>query len=716
MRYVYIFIKIFFKLFYRVDVINGDIINKLGGRCILISNRVSVLDEILLALFVANRNNILLCNNKKLFTILKVLYKDVMLLNELTGARALIRAIKELRQGYCLTIFPEGRISTTGGLMKIYEGPGVIAHKAQAPIVPVRIEGAQRARFFSRQPGKQKLRLLPKITLTILPPVQMRPPEELSGARQRRWLADRLYDVMTEAAFETAPWRRHLMEALLDARRLHGGGRKVVEDIQRRPLSFDRMLAGAHVLGHALARMTPEEKTVGVLLPTSAGCLLTLLGLLTGGRTPAMLNFSTGAVNMAAACKAARVKTIVTSRKFVEMGKLEETIAVLQQQARIIWLEDVRDAIGPAAKLRGLLLARLGHAGLSLSGADLDPESAAVILFTSGSEGVPKGVVLSHKNILANASQVLARIDLTASDNVFNALPMFHALGLSAGVFLPLVAGSRLFLYPSPLHYKIIPELVYDTDATVFFATDTFLAGYARNAHPYDFYNVRYVVAGAERVKKETRETWMEKFGLRIFEGYGATETAPVLSVNTPMHFRSGTVGRLLPRIEARIEPVEGISGAGRLVVRGPNVMKGYLRADNPGVIEPPPEGWYDTGDIVSIDEDGFVTIQGRAKRFAKIGGEMVSLTAVENVINAAFPEAAHAVVSIPDKKKGESLVLITTHPEMARRELAKAMKEAGAAELFIPRGIVIVEEIPVLGSGKTDYVTLQSLAREQAA
>ncbi len=709
--------RLLFRLFYRVEVHGLEKFEEAGPRAVIVPNHMSYLDGPLLASwlpegtqFAVNTftaRGLLVRLASKVFDLLPVDPTNPM------ATRTLIRAVQEDRR---VVIFPEGRISVTGGLMKIYEGPGIIAHKADAPIVPVRIEGAQRARFFSRQPDKQRLRLFPKIVITVLDPVRMDPPEDMPASRQRKYLADRLYDVMTEAAFRTSPWRRHLMEAVLDARAAHGGSRKIVEDIMRTPLSFDRLIAGCHVLGRRLAHMTPGEETVGVLLPTSAGCLVTLLGLLTCGRTPAMMNFSTGAVNMVAAAKAARVKTIVTSRRFVEQGGLEETLEILAEQARIIWLEDVREEIGTLERLRGLLMAKLGHAGLRMAGADLDPQKAAVILFTSGSEGVPKGVVLSHANLLANASQVLARIDLNASDIVFNALPMFHALGLSAGVFLPLVAGARLFLYPSPLHYKIIPELVYDTDATVFFGTDTFLAGYARNAHPYDFYNVRYVVAGAERVRRETREVWMEKFGLRIYEGYGATETSPVLSVNTPMHFRSGTVGRLLPCIEARIEPVEGIAEGGRLVVRGPNVMKGYLRADTPGVIEPPEDGWYDTGDIVTMDEDGFVIIQGRAKRFAKIGGEMVSLTAVENVIGAAFPEEAHAVVNVPDRRKGEKLVLITTREGLTRRELARAMKEAGAPELYVPREILVVEELPVLGSGKTDDVTLTAMAREKFA
>ncbi len=708
---------ILFRLFYRVEVKGLEHLRDVGDRAVIISNHVSWLDGPILATFLPRDTAYAVHTAEADRPIVRLLSRIFHLLpidpvNPM-AIRTLIHAVEENRK---VVIFPEGRISTTGGLMKIYEGPGLIAHKANAPIVPIFIRGAERARFFSRQPHRQRLRLFPKITVTIQPPVEMAAPEGLSAPRLRKYLADRLYDVMAAAAFRSQPWRRHLMEAIIDVKRDHGAKRRVLEDIQRTPLSMKRLLAGCYILGGKLAAATPGEKTVGVLLPTSAACLVTLLGLLARGRTPAMLNFSTGAVNMAAACKAAQVKTIVTSRRFIEQGGLEEMLEVLGKQARVLYLEDVRERIGVADKIKGLALASMNRAGLRLAGANMDPDEAAVILFTSGSEGVPKGVVLSHANVLANAYQVLAIIDLNPSDIIFNALPMFHALGLSAGVFLPMVAGARLFLYPSPLHYKIIPELVYDTDATVFFGTDTFLNGYARNAHPYDFYNVRYVVAGAERVKEQTRQEWMEKFGLRIYEGYGATETSPVLSVNTPMHFRSGTVGRLLPDVQYRIDPVEGIEEGGRLVVKGPNVMKGYLRADTPGVIEAPADGWYDTGDIVEIDEDGFVIIKGRAKRFAKIGGEMVSLTAVENAIAKAWPDAAHAVVAVPDKKKGEQLVLITTEEGLERRKIAKALKEQGAPELWLPRNVMHVEELPVLGSGKTDYVTLQQMAREMMA
>jgi len=261
-----------------------------------------------------------------------------------------------------------------------------------------------------------------------------------------------------------------------------------------------------------------------------------------------------------------------------------------------------------------------------------------------------------------------------------------------------------------------VPELVYDTNATILFGTDTFLTGYARMANAYDFYSVRYVFAGAERVRDETRNVWSSKFGLRILEGYGATETAPVIAVNTPMHYRPGSVGRFLPGIRHRIEPVPGIEKGGRLFISGPNVMLGYLRAENPGVIEPPEEGWHDMGDIVEVDELGFVTIAGRAKRFAKIGGEMVSLTAAETQAADLWPDNQHAVVSIPDDRKGEQLVLVTDRPDADREALSAHAKANGIAEIMVPRTVVVSDSVPLLATGKVDYPAVQALAEEKAA
>jgi acyl-[acyl-carrier-protein]-phospholipid O-acyltransferase / long-chain-fatty-acid--[acyl-carrier-protein] ligase len=293
---------------------------------------------------------------------------------------------------------------------------------------------------------------------------------------------------------------------------------------------------------------------------------------------------------------------------------------------------------------------------------------------------------------------------------VLNAMPVFHAFGLTAGTVLPLLYGVPSFLYPSPLHYKIVPELIYDNDTTIVFGTDTFLNGWARFAHPYDFYAVRYIFAGAEKVREATRRLYADRFGVRLLEGYGATETAPVLSFNTAMHNRFGSAGRFLPGIEWRLDPVPGVEEGGRLQVRGPNIMLGYMRASAPGVIDPPPDGWYDTGDICRIDADGFLYIIGRAKRFAKIAGEMVSMASAEALAMAAWPEAAHAVIAVPDPRKGEALVLVTTASEAGASALLALARERGTPEIMVPRTIRVVGALPLLATGKTDYPAVQHL------
>jgi acyl-[acyl-carrier-protein]-phospholipid O-acyltransferase/long-chain-fatty-acid--[acyl-carrier-protein] ligase len=455
-------------------------------------------------------------------------------------------------------------------------------------------------------------------------------------------------------------------------------------------MSYRGLVTASYALGHVIAKRTERLERVGVLLPTSRGAVVTFFALQATARVPAMLNFSTGPASALAACRAAEISLVLTSRRFVEKAKLEPLVTALASQVTIVYLEDVRGQIGVGARFAALCRSLLSKPQRRSERAN----EPGVVLFTSGSEGTPKGVVLSHKNLLANRHQLAVVVDVSPKDVVLNALPVFHSFGLTGGLLLPLLAGVRTFLYPSPLHYRTVPELAYGIDATILFGTDTFLAGYARVADPYDFYTVRYVFAGAERVKPETRRAWFEKFGIRILEGYGTTETAPALAVNTAMHFRPGTVGRLLPGIEHRLERVEGIAGGGRLFVRGPNVMLGYLRVENPGVLQPPPEGWYDTGDIVDVDADGFVSIKGRAKRFAKIAGEMVPLGVVEDLVAKIWPQSTHAVVALPDPKRGE---------------------QAGLPEIYVPRSIAKVKSVPLLGTGKVDYVNVRQLASELA-
>jgi acyl-[acyl-carrier-protein]-phospholipid O-acyltransferase/long-chain-fatty-acid--[acyl-carrier-protein] ligase len=614
--------------------------------------------------------------------------------------------IKLVASGEPVVIFPEGRITVTGSIMKVYDGTAMIADKADAVVVPIRIEGAQRSHLSYLKNGEIKRAWFPKVTISILPSVKLSIDEALRGKLRRNAAGAALQDVMVDAVVKTAMLDRTLFEALAHAHRDRGTGKPILTDALGTELSYRKLILGAQVLSRKLESGTRIGENVGLLLPNSAGVAVVFMALQSIGRTPAMLNFSAGSVNVLAAMKAAEVKTVLTSKAFVEKGKLDKLIAAIATEARVIYLEDVRVGITAADKIRGLI------AG-SKPRIRRDAEDPAVVLFTSGSEGTPKGVVLSHRNILANAAQALARVDANANDKVFNVLPVFHSFGLTGGMIMPLLAGIPIYMYPSPLHYRIVPELIYQSGATILFGTDTFLSGYARSAHAYDFRTLRLVVAGAEAVKDRTRQVYMERYGIRVLEGYGVTETAPVLAMNTPMFNRPGTVGRLSPLMEYRLDPVSGIEDGGRLSVRGPNVMLGYLRAENPGVLEPLPGGWHDTGDIVTIDAAGFIAIKGRAKRFAKIAGEMISLSAVEATAAALWPQAISVAVSLPDPRKGERIVLLTTQKDADRAAMQRQTKANGGSDLSGPSDIRVVDSVPLLGSGKTDYVASTVLARE---
>ena len=700
-----------FRLLYRVELRGWENIAKAGNRSVIVVNHVSFLDAALLATFLPGRPTFAINTEiaKKWWVQPALQVIDVFPLDP-SSPFALKRLTNGVREGRHCVIFPEGRITVTGALMKIYEGPGLIADRSGAAVLPIRIDGAQFTPF-SRLKGKVRLRWFPKITMTMLPPTYFDLPQTLKGRERRRIIAHKLYDLLSEMMFATSNTQGSLFTALTDARAIHGGGFEALEDMERQPVSYNRLITMSLILGQRFKQFSTPGERVGLLLPNTVGVVGTFFGLQAVGRVPAMLNFSSGLKNMLSACFTAQIRTIISARRFVELAGLESLIIELEQVAEIVYLEDLKKQITFLAKLRGLVLGRL--AGIVRLGA-IAGEKPAVVLFTSGSEGVPKGVVLSHRNIIANIRQLSARIDYNPTDIVFNALPVFHSFGLTGGLLLPTLSGIKTFLYPSPLHYRIIPEMVYDSNATILFGTDTFLKGYARVSNPYDYYSVRYVFAGAEKVKDETRQVWMETFGLRIFEGYGATETSPALTTNTAMHYRPGTVGRFLPGISYRLESIPGIKTGGRLYVAGPNVMQGYLRAENPGQLEPPPDGWYDTGDIVEIDGDGFVKIVGRAKRFAKVGGEMVSLTAVESHAHSVWPGFGHAVVALLDPKRGEQLVLLSDCPDAVRGVLLEDAKKQGIPELMVPKKIKIIEKIPVLGTGKTDYVLLKLLAQAE--
>jgi acyl-[acyl-carrier-protein]-phospholipid O-acyltransferase / long-chain-fatty-acid--[acyl-carrier-protein] ligase len=627
-----------------------------------------------------------------------------------TSPMAMKSIIKLIDAGRPVVIFPEGRITLTGNLMKVYDGPAFVAAKTQATIIPIRLDGASRT-YFSRLSGKYPRRFFPQITISILPPTSITMPATGTAKLRRRKAGEAMRRLMQEMLFASRP-EQSLIGALIDAMQIFGRSRRLVEDIKQIEYSYGDLLKMTLMLGRLAARLSKPGEHIGLLLPNIAPTLGLLIGLSAFRRVPAMLNYTAGTEGMQNACIAGDVHTILTSKAFLEQAKIADKVSALKN-VRLVFLEDLRENLSIADKLWWIGFARWFPRIAKPSGGS--PEDAAVILFTSGSEGKPKGVVLSHRAILANIAQIRAVVDFSVDDKVLNALPVFHSFGLTAGALLPLLTGARIFLYPTPLHYRIIPELAYDRSCTVLFGTSTFLGNYARFAHPYDFYKLRYVIAGAEKLSPAVRDTWFEKFGIRIFEGYGATETAPVLAVNTPMAYRSGTVGQLLPGISFRLTPVPGIERGGVLHVSGPNVMSGYLKFENPGQLMPPESeagiGWYDTGDVVEIDEDDFLRIVGRIKRFAKIAGEMISLESVEKLAVTASPAFFHAASTQEDAQRGEAIVLFTTDPNLNRESLQQVSRENGYPEIVVPRKIVALEILPLLGTGKIDYVSLQQLA-----
>lgn len=701
------------KLFFRVEV-RGTMQHH--PKMLIISNHQSFLDGIIIGAFLPVEPYWLVHSTIARQWHFKILLKLIHYLEIDTSSPMVMKvAMEKIESGKPVAIFPEGRITITGSLMKIYEGTGFMAAKTGAMVVPVHLSGPRYAKWFSRMSGDFPQRWFPKITLTIHPPRFMPMPEAPTGKERRRIAGDQMRRLMEEV--EVASRKdTTIYEAFLDAAGTYGRHRKFIEDIQFKPESYGHAIKASMALGRLVGKFTEPGEVVGVLLPNVSTTVYLLFGLFATRRVPAMMNYTAGLDGMQSALRAAKIRHILTSRAFLEKAKLT-LIAAKLQNVEIVYLEDLRPRFTLADKL-WLMLWAVRFPRLAMERPR--PEDPAVVLFTSGSEGKPKGVVLSHRNILVNIDQVKAKVPFSSKDKLLASMPVFHSFGLTVTVLLPILNGCRLFLYPSPLHYRVVPELAYDRDCTVLFGTNTFLKHYANRAHPLDLHMVRYVVTGAEKLTEEVRRIYADKFGVRVIEGYGATECAPIVAANSPARNKPGTVGELMPAMEYRIEPVPGIDEGGILHVRGPNVMLGYWKEANPGVLEPPQSlygpGWYSTGDLAVVDSDGCVALKGRMKRFAKVAGEMVSLEVTEILAGRASPHKIHASTAVPDANRGEMVVLVTSDAALKRDQLQQAARELGIPELAIPRRILYIDKVPLLGSGKKDYPAVARLVEQALA
>ena len=716
------FVRFCLRAFFHIFKVRCNIkfdLKNLPSKGVYVSNHVSYLDPILLFAFLPGNPIFALNGHLYRRRFIRFLMKtaDIMEYNPIEPAD-LKELINKVNNDRLVVIFAEGRITESGGLMKIYEAPGLLADKTKAPIIPIWIEGPQYG-YFSKTKGKLPHRPLPKMLITVGAPKSFKLKDELR--HQRDHLSNEVYQILMDMQFEiTYNPDISIFAQLVKTSKVYSKKGfffkrpMVIEDINRKPMSYKDLLLRAYLLGKFFKKKAGHFEHVGLLLPNTIAAVATFLGLSAYERIPVMLNFSVGARNMLSMCKTAQVKFVITSLTFIKNAKMESVIDILKSNGvEIFYLETLAKKLTIVNKLGALLRYKTKRVPHKHGG-----NRKAVILFTSGSEGAPKAVVLSHANIISNITQVTTLETLNMKDLVFNVMPMFHSFGLTIGTLLPLLVGSRVFLYPSPLHYRIIAELIYELGATILFGTDTFFRGYGRIAHPYDFYNVRFMYAGAEAVKLDTRNMFMEHMGTRIMEAYGVTECAPLVTANNHIYNRFGSIGKIVPGMKYKLEPVPGIEKGGELILKGPNIMMGYILPENPGVLVPLEGGWYHTGDVVEVDELGYIYIRDRIKRFAKIGGEMVSLNAVQDMVIQAYEwmgaEFSYGVVSVPHESKGEQIVLVTNNTQVKQEVLHDYIKNNGMSELFLPRTILYHDKIPAFLTGKTDNITLKKEVMEE--
>jgi acyl-[acyl-carrier-protein]-phospholipid O-acyltransferase/long-chain-fatty-acid--[acyl-carrier-protein] ligase len=500
-----------------------------------------------------------------------------------------------------------------------------------------------------------------------------------------------------------------LHQAFISSAKQFSSDIAVVDRNMRKTLSYKRLLTGALLLTRRFKKF--DDGYLGIMIPNSAGCILSIIAAQFSGKTPVMINYSTGAAeNAEYAQKKCSFHTIITSRALLE--KLE-----CRQVPGMIFIEDIVSSVSIFEKIIAAIKTSLPASFISKLVYKGNPEDTAVILFTSGSEKSPKAVDLTHKNLSTNITSAEQVFNFSREDVMLCNLPYFHVFGFMANMWLPLIMGLKLVVYANPLDFKTVVRIIREEKVSLMWGTPFFLRGYLKQADKDDFASVRTVVSGADKLPDQLRLAYQDKFGIELFEGYGVTETSPVISVNLPGAHKPGSIGKPIPGVEVKITQIDSdeevpVGDEGKILVRGDMVMRGYL-----GDIEETSlkirEGWYETGDMGMLDEDGYLWHRGRLKRFAKIGGEMVSLVHVESVLETLLPEGIECcVVDIPDARKGASIV-VAVDGKIDDKKISKQLA-GNLPAIAVPRKFLVFEELPKMGSGKIDFRTTTEMVKEK--
>lgn len=711
-------VRVLIQSLYRVRVFGRENVPESGG-ALIVSNHLSLMDGFLIGWGARHRN--------VRFMIWRPYFEHPfwgMFLRALkaipigTGPRDLVGALnaarKELEAGHVVCIFAEGSVSRTGHLLPFKRGMERVVEGLDIPIVPANLDGVWGGYFsfkggtFGGWPARWRW------------PIRVRFGKPLPAATPVHEVRQAVAELGSDS-FEQRAEPNDTLPARFVRSARKNWSRLSMADSTGRELTYGRALTAALLLAGAVRKRAADDAMVGLLLPASAGGALANLGVALAGKVSANLNFTAGKDGMNAAIEQCKIRMVITSKTFLTKAKLEAP-------AGAVYVEDLLKEFGGGAKLFALLKARLAPQALLRPSAK--PHDLATVIFSSGSTGVPKGIMLSHFNVISNCDAVLEVFDLDHRDRFLGVLPFFHSFGFMATIWLPVIAGCAAIYHPIPTDAKVVGELAEKYKCTFLLGTPTFCGAYARKCSREQFVSLRYVVVGAEKLRDSQRIEFQEAFGKELLEGYGCTELSPVVSFNTPDFVlgsekqtgnKHGTVGLPIPGVSARVtDPETGevlpIGSEGLLEIRGPNRMLGYL--DQPERTAAAfHDGWYITGDIAAIDEDGFIRITDRLARFSKIGGEMVPHLKIEEMVSSLTGGAPSAVAGIADDRKGERLVVLYTAQDVAPDELWRRLSATEMPKLWIPKQSELypVEALPVLGTGKLDLRGVRTKAQELA-